>query len=440
MTLAQSNLLLLFTAAIWGGSFVIQKVAMDSMDPFIYNALRFFVASLCLIPIRYFRRGNIAIMKDGENRHMLTSTFAAGTIMFVAVAFQQIGIKDTTVSNAGFITGLYIVFVPIIGIFIGHRYKHGIWIAIGIACIGLYLLSGMDGFYMKQGDFFIASINEIKTKHAREMMEVNWASLDTKKRNNEIFYQWDGGESFLRVFNDSEWGMATIWDHDVLLFIVSQLVAKSERGEEISKKFWFSGGEFLSFIGRSTKSRGGQAYKEIWAKLNRLNTTFVSTSIRTSKKRTQTQWNWLSEIYEGKSDDEAHLGFEVVLADWIFRAVQDRSLVLTLDDRYFSLRGGLERWLYMWCRKAAGRQKAGWTETYESIWRKSGMECSLKEFNRKMRTLIKKHDGFLLEYHLAETVIYQRGRSYAALEVLHLKHWSEMTRMIPGDQRTVGDS
>ena len=155
MTLAQSNLLLLFTAAIWGGSFVIQKVAMDSMDPFIYNALRFFVASLCLIPIRYFRRGNIAIMKDGENRHMLTSTFAAGTIMFVAVAFQQIGIKDTTVSNAGFITGLYIVFVPIIGIFIGHRYKHGIWIAIGIACIGLYLLSGMDGFYMKQGDFFI---------------------------------------------------------------------------------------------------------------------------------------------------------------------------------------------------------------------------------------------------------------------------------------------
>ncbi len=155
MTLAQSNLLLLFTAAIWGGSFVIQKMAMDSMDPFIYNALRFFVAGLCLIPIRYFRRGNIAIMKDSENHHMLISTFAAGTIMFIAVAFQQIGIKDTTVSNAGFITGLYIVFVPIIGIFVGHRYKHGIWIAIAIASIGLYFLSGMDGFYMKQGDLFI---------------------------------------------------------------------------------------------------------------------------------------------------------------------------------------------------------------------------------------------------------------------------------------------
>lgn len=155
MTLAQSNLLLLFTAAIWGSSFVIQKLAMDIMDPFIYNALRFFVASLCLLPIRYFRRGNIAIMSASDNRHMILSSLVAGTVMFVAVAFQQVGIKSTTVSNAGFITGLYIVFVPIFGIFIGHRYRHGIWIAIMIASAGLYLLSGMEGLYMKQGDFFI---------------------------------------------------------------------------------------------------------------------------------------------------------------------------------------------------------------------------------------------------------------------------------------------
>lgn len=155
MTLAQSNLLLLLVAAVWGGSFVIQKMAMDLMDPFIYNALRFGLASICLIPIRFFRRGNIAIMESKDKRHMLVSTSVAGTIMFVAVAFQQFGIKNTTVSNAGFITGLYIVFVPVIGVFIGHRYKYGIWIAILIACAGLYLLSGMDGLYMKQGDFFI---------------------------------------------------------------------------------------------------------------------------------------------------------------------------------------------------------------------------------------------------------------------------------------------
>lgn len=155
MTLAQSNLLILLVAAVWGGSFVIQKLAMDLMDPFIYNAYRFALASLCLIPVRFLRRGNIAILESKDKRHMMLSTFVAGSIMFVAVAFQQVGIKNTAVSNAGFITGLYIVFVPIIGIFLGHRYKYGIWIAIIIACTGLYLLSGMEGLTMKQGDFFI---------------------------------------------------------------------------------------------------------------------------------------------------------------------------------------------------------------------------------------------------------------------------------------------
>lgn len=155
MTLVQSNLLLLFTAAMWGSSFVVQKIAMDIMDPFIYNALRFFVAGLCLLPIRYFRRGNIAIMTSSDNKHMWKGTIVAGTILFSAVAFQQIGIKDTTVANTGFITGIYIVFVPMIGLFLGHRYNPKIWLAILIACTGLYLLSGIDGFYMQKGDLFI---------------------------------------------------------------------------------------------------------------------------------------------------------------------------------------------------------------------------------------------------------------------------------------------
>ncbi|MBL4603840.1 MAG: DMT family transporter [Emcibacteraceae bacterium] len=155
MTLAKSNIMLLCTAALWGGSFIFQKNAMDSMDPFIFNALRFFLAALCLLPIRFFRRGNISIMKSADKRHMLIGSIVAGSILFAAAAFQQIGIKHTTVSNTGFITGLYIVFVPMIGICIGHRFNHKIWLAILIACSGLYLLSGMDGFYMKRGDFFI---------------------------------------------------------------------------------------------------------------------------------------------------------------------------------------------------------------------------------------------------------------------------------------------
>ncbi|MDG1709066.1 MAG: DMT family transporter [Emcibacteraceae bacterium] len=155
MSLFQANLLLLFTALIWGSSFVFQKMAMDIMDPFIFNALRFFLAGLCLLPIRYFRRGNIAILKSADKSHMWKGTIAAGTIMFCAVAFLQIGIKETTVAKTGFITGLYIVFVPLIGIFLGHKYNPKIWLAILIACTGLYLLSDMDGLNMQQGDLFI---------------------------------------------------------------------------------------------------------------------------------------------------------------------------------------------------------------------------------------------------------------------------------------------
>lgn len=155
MTLTQSNLMLLGTAALWGGSFVFQKNAMDTMDPFIFNALRFFLAAICLMPIRYFRRGNISIMKSSDKKHMLFGSLIAGGVMFAAAAFQQIGIKHTTVSNTGFITGLYIVFVPMIGIFVGHKYNKMIWVAILIACSGLYLLSGMEGLYMQQGDLFI---------------------------------------------------------------------------------------------------------------------------------------------------------------------------------------------------------------------------------------------------------------------------------------------
>lgn len=155
MSLNRSNMLLLMTAVIWGSSYIFQKLAMDSMDPFIYNALRFLLAALCLIPIRYMRRGNIDILDSSRKKHMLIGSFFAGLVLYIAAAFQQIGLGLTSVSNAGFITGLYILFVPLIGLTMGQRFNNGVWVAISIACVGLYLLSDMDGFYMQKGDTYI---------------------------------------------------------------------------------------------------------------------------------------------------------------------------------------------------------------------------------------------------------------------------------------------
>jgi plasmid replication initiation protein len=260
-----------------------------------------------------------------------------------------------------------------------------------------------------QGDLFVANIQDVRTKHARELMETNWVSLTKKTRHTAIEYKWNNEDWFIRVTNDSGYGVATIWDFDVILFALSQLTDASNRGETIGSRIWFSGGEFLSFIGRSRKSQGGRAYDDIWAKLNRLHTTHVHTNIRANGKF---DWKfvWLSEIKQGIDANGRHRGYEIVLADWLVQAAKNKKNLLTLSNDYFTLTGGLERWLYLWCRKAAGHQASGWTESFESLWNKSGVEVSYVAFCRKLRNLISKRNGELLDYYIEEVIL---GRKVA---------------------------
>lgn len=155
MTTAKANLILLFVSLIWGISFVFQREAMDYMGPFSFNAFRFLLGGLVLLPIIWKTKSYKKENSTSKRKALFKGAFAAGLLMFCGAGFQQFGIQYTTLANVGFITGLYIVFVPIIGIFLGHRYKHGIWIAILIAATGLYLLSGAEGFTMAYGDLLV---------------------------------------------------------------------------------------------------------------------------------------------------------------------------------------------------------------------------------------------------------------------------------------------
>jgi len=153
MSIARSNLVLLLTAFIWGMSFIFQKIAMDYMGPFSFNAFRFLIGGLVLLPMIGGQPGKKAhrVWSPG----LIKGAMLAGALIFLGAGFQQTGIQYTTLGNTGFITGLYIIFMPVISLFIGHRYKFGIWGAIAIACLGLYLLSGMAGFTMAYGDFLV---------------------------------------------------------------------------------------------------------------------------------------------------------------------------------------------------------------------------------------------------------------------------------------------
>jgi len=157
MSITRSNLLLLLTALLWGGSFIFQKAAMDHMGPFSFNGFRFLLGGLMLLPLIGWRKGRTRPRpRPAAGFSTLFSGAAlAGAVMFLGATLQQFGIQYTTVGNTGFITGLYIVFVPVIGLFFGHRYKSGIWLAFALACFGLYLLSGMDGFRINYGDFLV---------------------------------------------------------------------------------------------------------------------------------------------------------------------------------------------------------------------------------------------------------------------------------------------
>ncbi|MDR2701416.1 MAG: DMT family transporter [Spirochaetaceae bacterium] len=152
---ARADIFLLITAALWGFGFVAQSSGMDYVGPFTYNALRFPLGSLSLLPLLFlFRRKaknanidvNMAASARPKKTAILRMTLLAGTVLFIAVVFQQIGMIFTTVGNAGFITGFYVVLTPVFGIFIGKKTGIPTWVGMVFALTGLYFISAAGNF------------------------------------------------------------------------------------------------------------------------------------------------------------------------------------------------------------------------------------------------------------------------------------------------------
>jgi drug/metabolite transporter (DMT)-like permease len=155
----RADSLLLLTAFIWGFAFVAQRVGMVYVGPFGFNGVRFALGCLVLLPLLFRNgiRGN-----NSSSRHAslfslpgLGGGLVAGLVLFAGASFQQVALVYTTAGNAGFITGLYVVLVPIIGIALGHRTHAGTWIGAALAAAGLYLLSVVDRFTISPGDLLV---------------------------------------------------------------------------------------------------------------------------------------------------------------------------------------------------------------------------------------------------------------------------------------------
>ena len=160
----KANILLLITALLWGFAFVAQRAGMEFIGPFSFNAVRFALGSISLIPLLIFNKKrkfkNEKIFPSEKRKKILWAGILAGVILFIGASLQQTGIVYTTAGKAGFITGLYLILVPIIGIFFKHKSKTLTWISAVIAVFGLYLLSVNEKFILEKGDalVFVSSV------------------------------------------------------------------------------------------------------------------------------------------------------------------------------------------------------------------------------------------------------------------------------------------
>ena len=153
----KNNILLVLTALIWGCAFVAQSVGMDYVGPFTFNMARFLIGAIVLLPVIWFmdRQRKTGAEKGAGQKTLIIGGICCGIALAVASTLQQWGILFTTVGKAGFITAMYIVIVPLLGIFIGKKVRPLIIGCVAIAVVGFYFLCMTESLCLGLGDFLV---------------------------------------------------------------------------------------------------------------------------------------------------------------------------------------------------------------------------------------------------------------------------------------------
>ncbi len=145
----RANALLLLTALIWGMAFVAQRKGMDAVSPFTFNGTRSLIGGLVLLPcIRFLDKGKSA-------KWPILAGVLCGIVLFLGSTLQQHGIVTSSAGKAGFITALYIIMVPVFGIFVKRHIPWAVWAGVLLSICGMYLLCGGNGFSIEAGDIYL---------------------------------------------------------------------------------------------------------------------------------------------------------------------------------------------------------------------------------------------------------------------------------------------
>lgn len=235
----------------------------------------------------------------------------------------------------------------------------------------------------RQLEVFRALPGDMAPRDAQDLMAYPFFALAKARRTVPINFK--AGTVTVRVEGTAEHGLATIWDADVLIWAASQIVEARDAGLTTSRLLAATPYEILRFIRRGTSVRD---YQRLKAALDRLQSTSIATSLRQASSRRLHRFSWINEWKECADAQGRPEGIELVLPDWFYEGVRESSLVLTIDPAYFTLTGGIERWLYRLVRKHAGWQRAGWQFDLRHLYVKSGSLARYSDFAMDLRRIV----------------------------------------------------
>lgn len=235
-----------------------------------------------------------------------------------------------------------------------------------------------------QPDLFAANFADIPIRDQRDTMERPFFSLAKKPRFAPIEY--NVGDVWVEVSANPKFGIATIWDADILIWASTQITEALDRKAHTSRVIHFHPHNLLKSIRRPT---GGEHYQRLRAALDRLTHTAVRTNIRADGKKKSASFHWLESWTEVTDEETGETtGITLTLPDWLFDGICMKGGVLTIHEDYFLLTGGIERWLYRVARKHAGQQEHGWQFTMRQLYEKSGASSRFSDFAIDVRKVI----------------------------------------------------
>lgn len=255
-----------------------------------------------------------------------------------------------------------------------------------------------------QTDLFTASAFDPPLRDNRDVMEYPFLSIQKGRRKPIDFTSADGKVS-VHVSGNSEFGIATIWDWDLIIYLSAQLNDGIELGAKPSQWIEFAPYDALRYMGKDT---GGRQYRELVSTIRRLAGTDVITTIRFSDTQGEEgNLRWIENyrlpkkykknqfIHSALDDGEADASqpWRIKLPEWIYRAIVRRTGILAVHPNYFKLTGGLERWLYRLARKAVPDKAdfAGINFRMDTLHKRSGSTRPLRQFAADIRDIAEKN-------------------------------------------------